>query len=95
MYYIEGCVGTGTGRGISKARQEFPPAKILSGPLWRARHTGAGTADHGKVSHDHADLLENCHIDITLTLPAPPKDMRDSVAHPYKLPGWPDGTGSN
>ena len=28
---IEDCVGTGTGRGISRARQDFPPAMMLCG----------------------------------------------------------------
>jgi hypothetical protein len=26
---------------------------------------------------------------------APPKSLGGSPSHPYKLPGWPDGTGSN
>ena len=56
---IEGCVGTGTGRGISRVRQDFPPAKMLCATFVATRHTSAGTVDHGKVSHEpeHADLL--------------------------------------
>jgi hypothetical protein len=35
----------------------IPPQRCCAGPLWQPRRTSAGTAEHGKLSHDNADLL--------------------------------------
>ena len=54
---IEGCGGRKTAGPSSGLVWTTPPQRCCARPLERPPCTSARTADHGKLSHDHADLL--------------------------------------